>query len=59
MLTMLLVYSYPHQRQSVPTYMKVLIYSGQFDLVCHHLGTEKMLDALPWSLSVTMSCNLC
>lgn len=29
--------------------LKVLLYSGQYDVVCHHLGTEKLLNALDWT----------
>jgi len=29
--------------------LKVLVYSGQFDLICASLGTERWLDAMPWS----------
>jgi carboxypeptidase C (cathepsin A) len=29
--------------------LRVLVYSGQFDLICHHLGTEKALQNLAWS----------
>lgn len=28
--------------------MRMLLYSGQFDIICNHLGSEKMLRALPW-----------
>jgi len=27
----------------------VLMYSGQFDFVCNHLGTEELLTGMPWS----------
>lgn len=27
----------------------VTFYSGQYDFVCNHIGTERMLDQLPWS----------
>lgn len=27
----------------------MLVYSGQYDMVCHHLGTEKSLEQLQWS----------
>jgi carboxypeptidase D len=27
----------------------VLLYSGQFDIICNHLGTEKMLNKLLWN----------
>ena len=29
--------------------VRILLYSGQYDMVCHHLGTESMLMALPWA----------
>jgi len=29
--------------------MRVLIYSGQYDITCNHLGTEKMLEELQWA----------
>jgi carboxypeptidase C (cathepsin A) len=29
--------------------LRVLVYSGQFDMICHHLGTEKALEQLEWS----------
>jgi carboxypeptidase D len=29
--------------------LKVLLYSGQFDIICNHMGSEKMLMELPWS----------
>eukprot|EP01041_Mallomonas_annulata_P003070 gene3070-6020_t len=29
--------------------MPVLLYSGQFDVICQHLGTERMLQDLDWS----------
>ena len=29
--------------------MRMLLYSGQYDIICNHLGSEKMLRALPWS----------
>ena len=38
-------------------HVQVLVYSGQFDLVCQHLGTEKMLDALPWSVNILHILN--
>jgi hypothetical protein len=28
--------------------VRVLMYSGQFDLIVHHLGTEKALEELQW-----------
>lgn len=27
----------------------VLLFSGQFDVICNHLGTEKLLNRLKWS----------
>ena len=29
--------------------VRVLVFSGQYDLVCHHLGTEALLADLEWS----------
>lgn len=29
--------------------VRTLVYSGQFDLICNHLSTETVLNALPWS----------
>lgn len=29
--------------------VKVTFYNGQYDFVCNHIGTETMLDQLPWS----------
>eukprot|EP01133_Synstelium_polycarpum_P010216 gene10216-11902_t len=29
--------------------IRVLIYNGQFDLICNHLGTTEYLDGLEWS----------
>jgi carboxypeptidase D len=29
--------------------IRVLVFSGQYDLVCHHLGTENLLMDLSWS----------
>ena len=29
--------------------IKVLVFNGNFDLICNHLGNEAMLDALVWS----------
>ena len=29
--------------------MRVLLYSGQYDVICHHLGTERMLNHLDWN----------
>jgi carboxypeptidase C (cathepsin A) len=29
--------------------VRVLVYSGQYDIICNHLGTDKMLRLLPWS----------
>lgn len=29
--------------------LPVLLYSGQFDIICNHLGTEKMLNKLLWN----------
>lgn len=29
--------------------LKVFIYSGQYDIICNHIGTEKMLAYLAWS----------
>ena len=29
--------------------VQVLIFTGQFDLVCNHLGVEALLAALPWT----------
>ena len=28
--------------------LPVLLYSGQFDIICHHLGTQRMLHELNW-----------
>lgn len=28
--------------------MRILFYSGQYDLICNHLGNEKALDELDW-----------
>lgn len=28
--------------------IRVLIYNGQFDLICNHLGTEEYLNAMKW-----------
>jgi len=28
---------------------RVLLFSGQFDIICNHLGTEKMLNKLRWN----------
>ena len=28
--------------------VRMLLYSGQFDIICNHLGSEKMLRNLPW-----------
>jgi carboxypeptidase D len=28
--------------------IRVLLFSGQYDVICHHLGTEKMLNKLHW-----------
>ena len=27
----------------------VMLYSGEYDLICNHCGTEKMLDAMTWN----------
>ena len=27
----------------------VLLFSGQYDVICHHLGTEKALQNLEWN----------
>lgn len=29
--------------------LKVLVYSGQYDIICNHLGTDKMLRLLSWA----------
>lgn len=29
--------------------LHVLVYSGQYDIICNHLGTDKMLRMLSWS----------
>ena len=29
--------------------IKVLLYSGQFDMICNHLGTEKILATIEWN----------
>jgi carboxypeptidase C (cathepsin A) len=29
--------------------LRVLVYSGQYDIICNHLGTDKMLRLLPWT----------
>lgn len=29
--------------------MPILLFSGQFDVICNHLGTEKMLNKLVWN----------
>lgn len=29
--------------------VRVLLYSGQFDVICNHLGTEKLLAKLDWA----------
>ena len=29
--------------------VRVLVYSGQYDLICNHLGTETVLRELQWS----------
>jgi carboxypeptidase D len=29
--------------------LKVLLYSGQYDIICNHMGTERMLRELEWS----------
>lgn len=29
--------------------IRVLLYSGQYDIICNHLGTEKVLNELEWS----------
>ena len=29
--------------------MRLLFYSGQFDLICNHVGTDMFLDTLQWS----------
>lgn len=36
----------PHILANIP----VLIYNGQFDLICNHLGTEEYLNGLKWPL---------
>ncbi|KAF2070476.1 hypothetical protein CYY_008201 [Polysphondylium violaceum] len=29
--------------------MRILVYNGQFDLICNHVGTTEYLDVLEWS----------
>ena len=29
--------------------LDILFFSGQYDMICHHIGTEKVLDKLKWS----------
>lgn len=28
--------------------VRVMVYSGQYDIVCNHMGSEKVLDSLQW-----------
>jgi len=35
-------------KQVLNTGLPVLHFSGQFDIICHHLGTEKLLSKLDW-----------
>jgi carboxypeptidase C (cathepsin A) len=31
--------------------VRVLVYTGQYDIICNHLGVEKMLSELQWKSS--------
>jgi carboxypeptidase C (cathepsin A) len=44
------IYLYIHiyMHTYIYTYTWVVSYSGQFNIICNHLGTEKMLSKLAW-----------
>lgn len=41
--------SMPKYKVLLEAGIKMLVFNGNFDLICNHLGNEAMLDALQWS----------